>query len=197
MTDGTNQLLRQLLFAEQLKATRRKCFVSYYSGDSAEVSIFLRNFGDVFIPKSIGVGDGDDFINSNDTNYVMGRVREKYLGDSTVTILLIGACTHSRRYIDWELKASLRQGEYIPNGLLGIVLPYLGGSSHLPPRFKDNWEADQACYAAYHPYPTSKEQLRNWIEIAYARRTAHAHLIKNGQEMHKYSRACVVHKETH
>ena len=198
MTQSLAQILYQLQLAEQQKAAaRRKCFISYYSGDQAEVETFLEDFGDVFIPKVIGVTDGDDFIDSTNTDYVMSRVRAKYLGDSTVTILLIGSCTHSRRYIDWELKTSLRQGEYVPNGLLGLTLPYKNGTAHLPPRFKENWKADGSGYALYQSYPTSKEQLRGWIEDAFNRRTTHAHLIKNAQEMHKYNRQCEIHQLTH
>jgi hypothetical protein len=177
---------------------RRKCFISYYAGDTREVNVFLRDFGDVFIPKVIGVSDGDDYINSDDSDYVMGKIRSQYLGDSTVTILLIGSCTHSRRYIDWELKASLRQGAYIPNGLLGLVLPSLGGSAHLPPRFKSNYNSDSVnSYAAYHSYPTSAAQLRGWIEDVYRRRETRGHLIQNSQEMMGYNRSCIVHGETH
>jgi hypothetical protein len=172
---------------------RRKCFVSYYSGDSKEVQKFIDDFGDVFIPKVIGVTDKDDFIDSDDSDYVMSRIREKYLGDSSVTLCLIGTCTHSRRYIDWELKASLRRGNYTPNGLVGILLPSMGSSAHLPPRFKDNWNKYATCY----PYPTTKVALRRWIEDAYSRRETHADYIVNTQSMHKYSRKCNVHNETH
>jgi len=197
MTDSITQILYRLQLAEQQAAARRKCFISYYSGDQAEVETFLEDFRDVFIPKVIGVTDGDDFIDSTDTNYVMGRIRAKYLGDSTVTILLIGSCTHSRRYIDWEIKTSLRQGAYDPNGLLGLTLPYTNGSAHLPPRFSENWKEQEAGYALYYAYPTSKEQLRGWIEQAFNRRTTHAHHIKNAQWMHKNNRQCNIHQVTH
>lgn len=192
-----NSLLSQLLIAEQLKASRRKCFVSYYSGDRHEVDDFLLNFGDVFIPKVIGVTDGDDFIDSTDAGYVMSRLREKYLGDSTVTICLLGSCTHSRRYIDWELKTTLRQGTYTPNGLLGITLPSVNGRCHLPERFKANWNENGSGYATYHSYPTTKDELRAWIEAAHSRRISRAHLIQNAQEMFKYNRSCTVHQVTH
>lgn len=178
--------------------TKRKCFVSYYAGDRNSVEQFLTDFGDVFIPKVIGVSDGDDFIDSNDSDYVMSQIRQKYLGDSTVTLCMIGSCTHSRRYVDWELKTTLRQGSYTPNGLVGILLPYMGNTGHLPPRFKDNWQQNENNgYAIYHSYPPSKEQLRGWIEEAFRRRTEKAHLVTNSQEMMKYNRACKVHNATH
>lgn len=192
-----NRSLEEILTGVSAVDHRRKCFISYYSGDRSEVDQFLRDFGDVFIPKAIGVSDGDDFINSSDTTYVMSRLRERYLGDSTVTICLLGGCTHSRRYIDWELKTTLRQGEYTPNGLIGIVLPSLGNSAHLPDRFKENWKQDGTGYALYKSYPTSKTDLKGWIEEAFRRRSSGANLISNSQEMMKYNRSCRVCGVTH
>ena len=63
----------------------------------------------------------------------MNQIREKCLLDSTVTIVLLGKCTHSRRHVDWEIKSSLRQGASAPNGLIGIVLPSQGRGAFLPP----------------------------------------------------------------
>ncbi len=180
-----------------VRPVRRKCFVSYYTGDSQSVDAFVAQFGHVFIPKAIGVSEGDDFIGSNDADYVMSRIRGKYLEDSTVTICMIGSCTHSRRYVDWELKSSLRQGLYSsPNGLLGVLLPGMD-SAHLPPRFEANWSRDGSGYAQFFRYPTSPEELSSWIETAFARRTTHASLISNGGDMLLYNRTCRTHDTTH
>jgi len=84
---------------------RKKIFISHYKKDRNEVDAFVRTFSSVFIPKVLGANDNDDFIDSSNTDYVMQRIRDKYLGDSTVTIVLIGSCTHSRRYVDWEIKS--------------------------------------------------------------------------------------------
>ncbi len=97
----------------------------------------------VFTPKILDASDKDDFINSDNPEYVMSQIRKKYLGDSSITIVLTSKCTHSRRYIDWEIKSSLRQGTYTPNGLIGILLPSMGTTTHLPPRFKENWDSER------------------------------------------------------
>jgi hypothetical protein len=181
--------------------TKRKVFISFYQGDRTEVDNFIEKWSDregVFTAKALGTSDNDDFINSDDPEYVMTQIREKYLGDSSVTIILIGTCTHSRRYVDWEIKSSLRRGSYTPNGLIGIVLPSKGDSAHLPPRFKDNWTTGEAnCYARYRSAPTSADQLGEWIEDAYAARTSRAELINNPQEMMKYNAKCKVCGVTH
>jgi Thoeris protein ThsB, TIR-like domain len=94
---------------ESATVVRHKCFLSYHSADATEVLDFVESFDDVFIPKAIGVSDDDPFIDSYDTDYVMDHIRDKYLANSTVTIVLIGACTWSRKYVDWEVYSSLRR----------------------------------------------------------------------------------------
>ena len=174
-------------------------FLSHSHIHVQENAAFLRDFGDVFIAKQLGIFGDEDFINSTDTNYVMQCVRSRYIQDSTVTIVLIGACVHSRRYIDWEIKASLRQGaDSLPNGLLAITLPSTNGRAHLPERLRANWnEGGANCYVSYQSYPTSKEQLRGWIEEVFARRTTHSHLISNSRDMWGYNRECRIHGVTH
>ncbi|HCS10006.1 MAG TPA: hypothetical protein DIV40_00990 [Clostridiales bacterium] len=181
--------------------TKRRVFISHYKGDRKEVDDFITKFAKeekVFIPYVLGANDNDDFIDSNNPEYVMTQIRKKYLLDSTVTIVLIGSCTHSRRYIDWELKSSLRQGNYTPNGVIGIVLPSQGKSAFLPPRFEDNWsEGHVDCYARYWTYPKTPQELGTWIEDAYNARTKRAHLINNSQSMMKYNAKCKVCGKTH
>lgn len=181
--------------------TRRKVFVSYHQTDRMEVEDFIDKWAErerVFIPKALGVSDVDDFIDSNDPEYVMTQVRAKYLSDSTVTIVLVGTCTHSRRYVDWELKTSLRRGSYTPNGVMGIILPSSGKSAYLPPRLEANWSPQNVnCYARYWIAPTSAEELAGWIEDAYGARTARAELIENAATMMKYNTKCRVCGVTH
>ncbi len=180
---------------------KRKVFISFHQKDKKEVDEFINEFsffGNVFIPKAIGISDNDDLINSLNPEYVMGQIRKKYLGDSTVTIVLIGSCTHSRRYVDWEIKTSLRRGEFHPNGLIGILLKSQGDRAHLPTRFQENWNSDlKDCYARYYSYPNSSAVLRDWIEDAYNARSSRADFIKNSSDMMKYNALCKVHKVTH
>lgn len=182
-------------------STKRKVFISYYHGDQEAVNKFVKDFSDVFIPKTVGVKDGDFDVESNNPQYIMRKIREEKLQDSTVTIVLIGSCTHSRRYVDWEIKASLQQGNSLPNGLIGINLPYIGSEGAAPDRLLDNIERDaqknDEGYARYHTYPTSKNELRQWIEDAYNARTTRASLIHNRKDMMKYNSKCKKHGITH
>lgn len=183
------------------QGVKRKVFISHYKGDNDEVEAFINEFANkqgVFTPYVLGANDNDDFIDSTDTDYVMTQIRKKYLLDTTVTIVLVGSCTHSRRYVDWEIKSSLRRGEYIPNGLIGIILPSKGNNAYLPPRFEANWVGGHVnCYARYWVYPSSVEALGGWIEDAYSARTTRAELIENPQDMMKKNAQCKVCGFTH
>ncbi|OHD06929.1 MAG: hypothetical protein A2Y41_10415 [Spirochaetes bacterium GWB1_36_13] len=174
---------------------KRKVFISFYKGDNVEVDSFIDYFANqenVFTPFVLGANDNDDFIDSSNTDYVMNKIRNDYLQDTTVTIVLIGSCTHSRRYVDWEIKSSLRQGiNYIPNGLIGIILPNQGNSAYLPPRFESNWNKElNDCYARYYIYPNSPQQLGDWIDDAYKARSSRNQFIVNPQDMMRYNSKC-------
>lgn len=176
---------------------RRKVFISHYGVDRDAVRSFIDKWSGVFIAKEIGVYDDADFIDSDNDDYVMSRIRKDYLSDSTVTIVLMGTCTHSRRYIDWEIKSSLTQGDYTPNGLIGIVLPNVKEALHMPERFAANFSQTEDCYAQYHCSPKSEEQLRGWIEKAFESRTTSAHLISNLQSKWKKNHKCKHCDKTH
>jgi len=181
--------------AKKADPTRHKCFISYHAEDTDEVATFLEKFGTEFIAKTIGVTDEDDFIDSNDTGYVMDQIRTKYLGDSSVTLLLVGQCTWARRYVDWEIYSSLRDSKHSKvNGLLAIQLPS-GASSgaKLPARAKDNLKRDNGTsvgYARYIAYPTSVASLRSWISDAYDARTSRRTLIDNARTRRLKSASC-------
>ena len=180
---------------------KHRVFISHYKGDRYEVDKFIDTFANrlgIFTPYVLGAGNNYDYIDSSNTDYVMSQIRQKYLLDTTVTIVLVGSCTHSRRYVDWEIKTSLRQGNYTPNGLMGIVLPSQGNSAYLPQRFLDNWNQDHFnCYARYYRYPQNAYELASWIEDAYQARTTRRHLIRNSQDMMKYNARCKVCGITH
>ena len=177
-----------------MAAARRKCFISYHHADQEAVNQFVRDFdhaNDCFIARGLGEEMPGDVINSADTDYVMAKIRERFLRDSTVTIVIMGRCTWARRYVDWEIQSSLRQGEFTtPNGLVGIKLPIFGG---FPPRFLANLSPDWPrvdCYARHMDYPSSVWALMNEIEGAYQRRTTHAHLISNSRDRVSNNRQC-------
>ena len=189
---------------------KRKVFVSYCHLNQIEANAFVEQWKNVFIPRALGTTFSDDIINSTNPEYVMSQIRQKYLGDSTVTVVLIGSCTHSRRYIDWELKASLKQGDSIPNGVVAFLLPsaqlpegrvFSKTQSRYPPipdRLDLNYGLNSAYkYARYFTMPTSDEEMRTHIEDAYSARTSRVVAIVNPNDMMKYNAVCKLCGVTH
>lgn len=177
---------------------RHKCFISYHHDDQDEVDDFVRTFDhdrDAFIARGLGEEMAEDIIDSDDTLYVMQRIRELYLRDSTVTLVMMGKCTWARRYVDWEIQASLRSGRTVtPNGLLGIKLPsYPKRGGTFPNRLNLNLKQsdDQKdCYARWMEYPGRSDTLANAIDAAFGRRTTHTTWIENPRDRFKYNRQC-------
>ena len=118
-------LLASLLYETQTPPKRR-CFISYHHADEREVQTFLDTYSnaEVFTHRALGLDMAYDIVDSNDTDYVMRRIREQYMQNTSVTIVMVGQNTWKRRYVDWEIAASLRNGFANPaNALLGIKLP--------------------------------------------------------------------------
>ena len=108
-----------------------KCFISSKDEDIRYKRYIIEKYGsDNFIDKSLNYK-----IQSNDCDYIMSKIREDHLSDSTVTIFLIGPHSSEKEghdiygedinyYIKKELQASLYDGKVnTRNGILGIVLP--------------------------------------------------------------------------
>jgi hypothetical protein len=102
-----------------------RVFISFKTEDKSYKNYILNNLGVEMIDKSL-----NEKIDSEDEEYVMKKIREDYLSDSTVTIFLIGshssenAGKEEQVFIKKELQASLYNGKSNSrNGILGIVLP--------------------------------------------------------------------------
>lgn len=174
-------------------STRHKCFVSYHVADVDEVTQFLDDFGTEFIPRSVGVTEEDDFVDSTDTGYIKRRIREKYLTDSTVTIVLLGQCTWGRKFVDWEISSSLRNDTVNKrSGLLVMPLPSMNNSARLSDRIKDNWVKNKPedSYASYLAYPSSATSLRTKIDEAFLARTTKGDKASNSRALRSANASC-------
>lgn len=180
------------------QSRRRKVFVSYHHADQDEVRSFIERYDhahDLFITRVVGMSSEIE-INSRNVSYVMRRIREDYLRDSTVTIVLIGRETWKRKYVDWEIDASLSTTarQSLPNGLIGIRMNsyfYLATNPPIPDRLYDNIQyglLPNGKYGRIYDLPGSSWELTQWIEDAYESRTKRAHLIVNVREMMQRNR---------
>ncbi len=145
---------------------RRKIFVSYHhGGDQAYYDEFSRFFHDQY--ETIRDNSLDRQIQSDNTDYVMRQIREQYLTGTSCTIVLIGAQSHERKYLDWEIKATLDKC----HGLVGIVLPTHVknslGQIVVPDRFLDNHKSGYAVWA--HWTGLTAQGLTQLIDTAIAK----------------------------
>lgn len=82
--------------------------------------------------RSVDTGDiPDDWADER----IRREIRDKYLRDSTVTVVLVGRETKRRKHVDWEIHSSMYDGAV--NHRSGIVVINLPGIS------------DGQCHAAH------------------------------------------------
>lgn len=56
------------------------------------------------------------------------KIRDEYLGNSTVTIVLVGTETRRRKHVDWEIHSSMYDGSVNRrSGIVVITLPSVSG----------------------------------------------------------------------
>lgn len=110
-----------------MASTKHKVFISYHHANDQwykEELLRLNIIHDIFIDGSVDTGYIDDNLPSETIRQI---IRDSYLADSTVTILLVGTETKNRMHIDWELKSSMINGSVNKkSGILVITLPSTG-----------------------------------------------------------------------
>lgn len=156
-----------------MNTSRHKVFVSYHHANDQyyrdQFEYMFTNIYDILVTRSVQIGDISPLIK---TDTIRQAIRDKYLRDSTVTVVLIGTETWKRKHVDWEIGSSIRHTKFNPrSGLLGIFLPshpdYGRENYHphiIPPRLYDNVKCEYACL--YH-WSTNPLTVQNWIHKAF------------------------------
>lgn len=103
------------------QGAKHKVFINYYhKDDQGDRDRFEREFGHLFISKSVNPRD----INSDQSaEYIKRLIQESYITNSSVVIVLVGKKTYCRKHVDWEISAGLNKKVGGYSGLLGILLP--------------------------------------------------------------------------
>ena len=157
---------------------RHKVFVSYHhDNDQGDRNLFenlFSDFYDIMVSQSVQIDDIDPNLN---VDAVRQQIRDEYLSDSTVTVVLVGAETWKRKHVDWEISASIRKTKSNPrSGLLGILLPTYprpdGDPTKysrytIPPRLYDNIECD---FAKIYNWSKDPDVVQQRIHEAFKRR---------------------------
>ncbi len=126
--------------------TKRKIFISYHHGNDQAycnmLSELMTDVYDIAYDRSL-----ERAFDSDNPEYVMRRIRESHISGSSCTIVLVGAEAYKRKYIDWEIKATLDK----EHGLIGINLPtnpinHLANTCSKPQRLQDNIDSGYAIW---------------------------------------------------
>jgi len=159
-----------------IRQPRHKVFVSYHhANDQAYREHFEALFSDhydILDSQSVQIGDIDLYLN---TDRIRQRIRDEYLRNSTVTVVLLGTETWKRKHVDWEIAASIRETKFNPrSGLIGIFLPshpdfgnFKYNPANCPPRLVDNVKCG---FAKLYNWNDTPGNVQQWIHDAYDRR---------------------------
>jgi hypothetical protein len=168
--------LNSYWISEQLKQPRHSVFVSYHHANDEyyrnRFELLFAGVYNIIISKSVQIGDLDPNMK---TETLRQKIRDEYLHDSTVTVVLIGAETWKRKHVDWEIGASIRHTQYNPrSGLLGIILPTYQRFDQtkydpytIPPRLYDNINCN---FTQIYNWNENATIVQNWIHEAFQRR---------------------------
>jgi hypothetical protein len=149
---------------------KHKVFVSYHhGGDQVYYDAFSTTFHDnydVIYDNSL-----ERRVDSDNVDYVMQRIRADYITGSSCTIVLVGKDTWGRKYVDWEIKATLER----EHGLIGVQLPTAPRSTEnkiiVPDRLHDNIQSGFALWLSWQQVMASAVQLQHYIDEAKTRST--------------------------
>ena len=111
---------------------RHRVFISYYHHDDQYYKNELIKkqyfncqkclFESIFEDYSVNDGDIDDTFMSSEQ--IRRKIRDEYIKDATVLILLCGSNTKRRKHIDWEIHAAMYNSDVNPQmGIVVINLP--------------------------------------------------------------------------
>lgn len=147
-----------------------KAFISYHHDldqDYKDHLVYLANYHGAFEDCSVNTGDISDDNTSSET--IRRIIRDEYLRDSEVTILLCGKETRHRKHVDWELKSSMIDGRVnkqsgilvinvnrANNGRISASLP--GEKNTVYPEHR-NWFSFETKSAYQNSYPDLPERI--------------------------------------
>lgn len=105
-------------------------------------------------------------IDSDNSDYVIRAIRENYITGSSCTVVLCGSQTPWRKFVDWEIKATLDK----LHRLIGINLPTNPltpqGRYTVPDRLHDNIVSGYASWLQWHDLVQGPTFLTQQIERA-------------------------------
>jgi len=179
---------------------KHKVFISYHHKNDQNYKNALSSTAhmyNIFEDASVNTGGISDELTDQQIRTI---IRDDYLGDSSVTIVLVGTETKYRKHVDWEIYSSMYNGaKNKKSGILVINLPSINGSQisicdedklilgpeikwspittydryeYLPGRVVDNLKCSDVRISVvdYSRIINNPEGLKQLIDIAYKNR---------------------------
>ncbi|MEH2328007.1 TIR domain-containing protein [Nostoc sp.] len=169
---------------------KHSVFLSYYHNrDECWRQYFEQLFGNLFINKSVKIGDISKKLNAQS---VREYIYNNYIFGVSILVVLVGEKTYCRKHIDWEISGALMQNTGNASGLVGLCLPthpnYKQGHYNfdiIPPRLVDNIKSG---YAQIYDWTEDENTVAKWIEEAAKLRINQRHFINNSRPLIKRNR---------
>ncbi len=170
-----------------------KTFISFHHANDEIYKLYFEQmfseYYDILISKAVNDRDIDPNLK---TDTIRQKIRDNYLRDSTVTVVLVGSETWKRKHVDWEISSSIRNTQYSSrSGLLEILLPTYPRASMdsynpytIPPRLYDNIKCG---YAKIYNWSDNPLFVQSWIHKAFLQRKTLAP--DNSFPMFRYNRS--------
>jgi antiphage defense system Thoeris ThsB-like protein len=147
---------------------RHKIFVSYHhGGDQPYYDVFSRTFHDTY--EAIYDNSLERRVQSDDADYVRRRICEDFITGSSCTIVLVGRNTWGRKFVDWEIRATLDKC----HGLIAVQLPtaplFPDGSVRVPDRLLDNIQSGYCVWVDWNRIASHAAGLGDLVALAKGR----------------------------
>jgi hypothetical protein len=144
--------------------TKRRVFISYHhQADQAYYNAFSTTFHDGY--EAIFDNSVERKVDSDRPDYVMRRIRENHVSSTSCTLVLVGKNTWGRKYVDWEISATLQKD----HGLIGVSLPSAPltseGKITVPDRLQDNIQSGYALWATWERWVGFRRQFGGLAKV--------------------------------
>jgi hypothetical protein len=152
------------------QTVKHRIFVSYHhAGDQPYYDAFSKAFHDTY--DVIYDNSLNRQVDSDDVDYVRRRIADNYITGSSCTIVLVGKDTWGRKYVDWEIDATLDK----KHGLIGVCLPNAPRNAanriEVPDRLNDNIQSGFTLWLSWQDFTANAAQLERYVAIAKSRDT--------------------------
>lgn len=100
-----------------MEKTRQKVYISYSHKEGTKYKEYLEEtFKDLIQNKTVS---DEDLFPQRGADFIDKLIKEEYIDEQTLVIVLISKSTRANRYVDWEIYTALEKKAYV----VGVLLP--------------------------------------------------------------------------